>query len=53
MKNRTLVHHNESAKIYRHYYKTSVNPIRLLKSVLAVLITGNAPTASISYKRKR
>ncbi|MBK7291405.1 MAG: hypothetical protein KBF82_02395 [Chitinophagaceae bacterium] len=53
MKNRNLTHHHEAAKIYRHYYKSSVNPLRLLKSVLAVFITGNGATANATYKRKR
>ena len=53
MKNRNLTHHHEAAKIYRHYYKSSVNPLRLIKSVLAVFITGNGATANATYKRKR
>ncbi len=53
MKNRNLTHHHEAAKIYRHYYKTSVNPLRLLKSVLAVFITGHGATANATYKRRR
>ncbi len=53
MKNRNLTHHHEAAKIYRHYYKSSVNPLRLLKSVLVVFITGIVATASATYKRKR
>lgn len=53
MKNRNLVHHHEAAKIYRHNYKSSVNFIRLMKSVLAVLITGNGHTATSSYRKRR
>jgi hypothetical protein len=53
MKNRNLVHHHEAAKIYRNNYKSSINFVRLMKSVLAVLITGNGQTATTSYKRRR
>lgn len=53
MKNKNLVHHHEAAKIYRNNYKSSINFIRLMKSVLAVIITGNGQTADNSYRRKR
>ncbi len=53
MKNKNLTYHHEAAKIYRNYYRSSVNPLRLLKSVLSVFITGNGATASTTYKRKR
>ncbi|MBL7722939.1 MAG: hypothetical protein JNK27_02270 [Chitinophagaceae bacterium] len=51
MKNRHLVHHHESAKIYRHYYKPSLNVIRLLKAVLAVFISGSSAAAANHYRR--
>ncbi|MEO5946431.1 MAG: hypothetical protein ABIP79_06405 [Chitinophagaceae bacterium] len=53
MKNRNLTHHHEAAKIYRNYYKSSVNPLRLIRSVLAVLISGQGATANATYKRRR
>jgi len=53
MKNRNLVHSHEAARIYRHYYKSSLNPFRLLKSVLAIFISGSGPAASTYYRRKR
>lgn len=53
MKNRNLVHAHQQAKIYRHYYKSSVNPFRLLKSILAVFISGSPVAASTHYRRKR
>ncbi|MEQ1675471.1 MAG: hypothetical protein ABL876_02145 [Chitinophagaceae bacterium] len=53
MKNRNLTHSHEEAKIYRHYYKSSVNPFRLLKSILTVLISGNSAVASTHYRRRR
>lgn len=52
MKNRHKVHAYESAKIYRHYYKSSFNIFRLLKSVLSVFITGSSPVANTHYRRK-
>ncbi len=53
MKNRNLVHSHEASRIYRHHYKTSLNPLRLLKSVLTVFISGNGTAASTYYRRKR
>ena len=52
MKKKTLTHHYESAKIYRHYYKPSLNFIRLLKSVLSVFISGSSAAASTYRSRK-
>lgn len=52
MKNKNLVHYHESARIYRNYYKPSFNFIRLLKSVLSIVISGNNPVATDMYKRK-
>jgi len=51
MKNKHLVHHHESAKIYRHYYKPSFSIVRLIKSVLAVIISGTSPAAANHYRR--
>ncbi len=53
MKNRNLTHSHEAAKIYRHYYKSTINPFRLLKSVLAVIISGSGGTAKAYYKKGR
>lgn len=52
MKNRNIVHAHEQAKIYRHYYKPSLNIFRLLKSVLCVFISGSSSAASSFYRRK-
>ncbi|MBK5271420.1 MAG: hypothetical protein JJE22_10440 [Bacteroidia bacterium] len=52
MKNKNLVHSHEEAKIYRHYYKPSLNIFRLLKSVLSVFISGSSPAAGSFYRRK-
>ena len=51
MKNKNLVHYHESARIYRNYYKPSFNIIRLLKSVLAVFISGAHPATSDNYRK--
>jgi hypothetical protein len=51
MKNKHLVHYHESARIYRNYYKPSFNIFRLLKSVLAIVISGGNPAASEGYRR--
>ena len=52
MKKKTLTHHYESAKIYRHYYKPSLSFIHLLKSVLSVFISGSSAAASTYRSRK-
>ncbi len=51
MKNKNLVHHHESAKIYRHYYKPSFNLLRLLKAVLAVFISGSSTAGARDYRK--
>ena len=51
MKNRSIVHRHEEAKIYRNYYKPSLNLIRLFKSILAVIISGSSPAAG-AVRRK-
>ncbi|HEV7781073.1 MAG TPA: hypothetical protein VGO58_07385 [Chitinophagaceae bacterium] len=53
MKNRDLSHSHQAAKIYRHYYKSSVNPFRLLKSILIVFISGRSTAARSYYRRGR
>lgn len=53
MKNKKIIHQLEAARIYRSNYKSSINLIRLVKSVLAVLITGNGLTASHSYRKRK
>lgn len=52
MKNKNIVHSNEEAKIYRSYYKPSLNFLRLFKSVLCVFVSGSSPAASATYRRK-
>jgi hypothetical protein len=52
MKNSHLVHSHESARIYRHYYKSSFNILRLLKSVLSIMISGSSPVATPHRRRK-
>ena len=52
MKNKHIAHAHESAKIYRHYYKPSLNIFRLLKSVLLVFISGSSAAAGNFARRK-
>jgi hypothetical protein len=52
MKNKNITHSNEEARIYRNYYKPSLNPLRLLVSVLSVFISGSSPAASSGFRRK-
>jgi hypothetical protein len=52
MKNKRIAHAYEEAKIYRQYYKPSLNFFRLLKSVLAVFISGSSPAAGSFARRK-
>ncbi len=52
MKNNRLRHHYESAKIYRHYYKPTFNFWRLLKSVLALIISGSSHVATSHHNKK-
>jgi len=51
MKNKNIIHSHEEARIYRQYYKPSFNIFRLLKSVLAVFISGSSPAAG-SFRRR-
>jgi len=51
MKNKSIVHSHEEAKIYRNYYKPSFNLMRLLKSILSVVISGSSPAAG-TMRRK-
>jgi hypothetical protein len=52
MKNKHVIHAHEEAKIYHNYYKPSFNIFRLLKSVLAVFISGQSPVAGNVVRRK-
>jgi hypothetical protein len=52
MKNKNITHSHEEAKIYRSYYKPSLNIFRLLKSVLSVVVSGSSPAAAASFRRK-
>lgn len=45
MKNRSISHVHEEARIYRNYYKPSLNPFRLIRSILSVFISGTSPAA--------
>ncbi len=53
MKNRDIVHTHESAKIYREYYKPTLNPVRLIKSILVVFISGKGASAQSFHKERR
>ncbi|MCC7401493.1 MAG: hypothetical protein IT214_08410 [Chitinophagaceae bacterium] len=52
MKNKRIEHAYEQAKIYHQYYKPSLNVFRLIKSVLAVIISGSSNAAE-SYTRRK
>lgn len=52
MKNKSIVHSHEEAKIYRSYYKPSLNIFRLMFSVLSVFVSGSSPAASSGFRRK-
>jgi len=52
MKNKSITHSHEEAKIYRSYYKPSLNFFRLLKSVLIVFLSGSSPVAAAKLRRK-
>lgn len=54
MKNKTIIHTHEEARIYRNYYKPSLNIFRLLRSVLSVIISGSSAAAQgYDHNRKR
>jgi hypothetical protein len=54
MKNKSIIHTHEEAKIYQHYYKPSLNIFRFFKSVLGVIISGSSPAAhGYDHNRKR
>jgi hypothetical protein len=46
MKNRNIVHSNQSADIYREYYRPSLNVWRFTKSILGVLFFGRSTCAN-------
>jgi len=50
--NRPLVHGHQSAKIYRDYYKPSLNFFRLFRSILSVFISGSSAAATTYHRRK-
>ena len=53
MKNRVIVHGHEEAQIYKHNYKPSFSILRLLRSVLGVIVTGQSLAAhKYHYRRK-
>jgi hypothetical protein len=52
MKNKNIVHSHEEARIYRSYYKPSLNLFRLLRSVLSVFVSGSGAAAGNSLRRK-
>lgn len=51
MKNKSIVHAHEEARIYQQYYKPSFNLYRLLVSVLSVFISGSSPAAGSIRRR--
>ena len=54
MKNKPIIHSHEEAKIYRSYYKPSLNIFRFSTSVLGVFISGSSPAAQgYDHNRKR
>lgn len=54
MKNKSIVHTHEEAKIYRNNYEPSLNIFRFLRSVLTVLLSGSSSAAhGYNYNRKR
>ena len=52
MKNRNIVHSHEEARIYRSYYKPSLNIFRLIRSVLSVFVSGSGAAAGNNVRRK-
>ena len=52
MKNKSIVHAHEEAKIYRSYYRPSLNIFIFLKSILSIFVSGTSPAASASFRRK-
>jgi len=51
MKNKHITYSHEQARIYRHYYKPSLNFLRLFKSILSVFFSG--ASAASSHARRR
>ena len=52
MKNKGIIHAREKARIYRHHYKPTWNLLKVLRSILAVLISGSSLAAG-SINRKK
>lgn len=53
MKNRNIVHARQQVSIYQDYYKPSISPLRLIRSVCGILFFGNTFTAHSYVTRKR
>ncbi|MCR6720194.1 MAG: hypothetical protein NVV59_07780 [Chitinophagaceae bacterium] len=52
MKNKGIAHSHEAARIYKSYYKPSLNLVRFFKSVLLVFISGASP-ADTQFRRRK
>lgn len=54
MKSKAIHHVHEETKIYKNYYRPSLNLVRFVKSIMAVLISGSSPaTHGQSYIRRK
>jgi hypothetical protein len=51
MKNKHITYSHEQARIYRHYYKPSINLFRLFKSIMSVFFSG--ASAASTHARRR
>jgi len=45
MKNKRIEHASQEVKIYKDYYRPSINPTRFLKSIFGVLLFGSTSVA--------
>jgi hypothetical protein len=52
MKNRVISHVHEQAKIYKNHYKPSLNPLRFVRALLGILISGQ-PSVAHRYNHYR
>ena len=54
MKNRNILHSQQQAEIYRRHYEPSLNLLRTMRSILAMLLFGTSTVAnSYTTTKKR
>ncbi|MCM5529744.1 hypothetical protein [Parasegetibacter sp. NRK P23] len=53
MKKNQVQYAHDEARMYRRYYRPNTNPVYLLKSLLCVFLSGEAPYGRPSYIERK